>query len=289
MPNSDQSVIAQVSAELGRYVYLLVDPRNSVPFYVGKGQGVRFLEHGKAVPEDLSTEEGPKAQTIHEIRNAHLEPEIWIVRYALSAAEYTAVEAALIDLLQSFPINPQSEGPRRPFTARPQLTNLRRESAAGHGMVFLDHLVSEFAAPDLEDQTPMLLITLGDWVDLDQEEIAGKKTRNGAGFKIEWHNPERRNASFEEMGVGVSAWWVLSEKNVRQKQIEHVVALYRGVTRGLFRIDHTSWDVNSDGRRAFDLTPLTSGKLFESTVGPHGHRVRGRARGSQNPIYYWPR
>lgn len=212
MHDSDENLIAQVSAELGRYVYLLLDPRTSVPFYAGKGQGIRFLQHGRAVPENLALEEGRKARAIRDIRNAGLEPEIWIVRYALSAAEYTSVEGALIDLLQSFPVTPQAGGGRRPFSARSQLTNSRREQASGHGMVMLNHIVSEFAAPDLEVQTPLLLIALGAWVDLDHEEIAGKKTRNGAGFKVEWHDPARRNAGLEEMALGASAWWVVSEK-----------------------------------------------------------------------------
>lgn len=42
----DGNVIKQVSERLGQYVYLLVDPRDSRPFYVGKGRGVRMLAHG---------------------------------------------------------------------------------------------------------------------------------------------------------------------------------------------------------------------------------------------------
>lgn len=56
----DDRVIDQVASELGRYVYVLVDPRDSRPFYVGKGQGLRFLSHDRAAPETLDEDEGPK-------------------------------------------------------------------------------------------------------------------------------------------------------------------------------------------------------------------------------------
>jgi hypothetical protein len=78
----DAKVVDQVSSELGCYVYILVDPRDSRPFYVGKGQGVRFLSHGRAVPEELDETEGPKSRVIRALRTAGLDPEVWIARYA---------------------------------------------------------------------------------------------------------------------------------------------------------------------------------------------------------------
>ena len=41
----DPAVLKQVSDELQLYVYMLVDPRNGIPFYVGKGQGIRAHAH----------------------------------------------------------------------------------------------------------------------------------------------------------------------------------------------------------------------------------------------------
>ena len=38
-------VIRQVSDELQQYVYALVDPSTQVPFYVGKGRGLRHAAH----------------------------------------------------------------------------------------------------------------------------------------------------------------------------------------------------------------------------------------------------
>ena len=102
----DEHVLNQVADELGLYVYLLVDPRTARPFYVGKGRGLRYAAHGLAaqIGEETREEESRKHEVINHLRAQGLEHEIWILRYGLSTTEYTAVEAAAIDLLMSFPI-----------------------------------------------------------------------------------------------------------------------------------------------------------------------------------------
>lgn len=46
MTTDDPRIVGQVAEQLGNYVYVLVDPRDSIPFYVGKGIGGRMLQHG---------------------------------------------------------------------------------------------------------------------------------------------------------------------------------------------------------------------------------------------------
>lgn len=75
------------------YVYVYIDPRNSQPFYVGKGKGNRAFSH----LEDLS--ETKKAAKIKEICEDGLEPQIDFLRYGLSDSEAALVEAAAIDLI----------------------------------------------------------------------------------------------------------------------------------------------------------------------------------------------
>lgn len=282
----DPKVLAQVSDRLGNYVYLLVDPRDSRPFYVGKGRGVRFSSHGFEAEDASRENDGRKVTRIKEIRAAGLEHEIWIVRYGMNQSEYTAVEGAVIDVLGSFPVKPSDE-PYRPLVLRAELTNMRREDATGKGMILLDRLIDELAAPPLTTEASLLLITLGAWRDAE-EVVAGARRRVGHGFKRKWQDPAVRDTEVSALEMSTSAWWVVNPDAVTRRGVRHAVAVHRGVTRGLFEIVPESW-VSANGRHAFVGTPILSGDLLDEVVGPHGHRVTEKQRGSQNPISYWPR
>jgi hypothetical protein len=302
-PAVDSTVLDQVAAELGLYVYLLVDPHDGVPFYVGKGRGLRYAAHGLEANDVAAVgdvEQSRKHTRISELRQQGLEHEIWILRYGLTAGEYTAVEAAAIDLLMTFPVTPGEDGQRLPLALQGQLTNARREDARSHGMRLLDSIIDEYAAPPLATETPLLLITLNGWNDMPEGEvIAGGTTRYGAGYKPEWLVSSSRVRAFEAIGESLSAWWNLSPSSVERRGIKRVVAVHRGVTRALFEIQQDSWEtvvtdrLDKRGRpiskTAFKVTPITQGALFDEVVGRHGHRVVGRAKGAQNSLYYWPR
>jgi uncharacterized protein len=126
---------------------MLVDPDSGVPLYVGKGHRLRHAAHlAEALisVEESPEEESRKLAKIREIlaRNSGSEPEVWIIRYGLSKPDYTAAEAALIDLLMSFPVVPSLNGEARlPLGYKSQLTNARRENARGHGITLLRTLV----------------------------------------------------------------------------------------------------------------------------------------------------
>jgi uncharacterized protein len=297
-----QAVLDQVSSELQAYVYMLVDPESGIPFYVGKGHNLRHADHvaEAVVPVDEADEErSRKLAKIDEIRARGLDPEVWILRYELKSAEYTAVEAAAIDLLMSFPLRPIGEGEvRLPLWCREQLTNARRESAHGHGVTLLQTLIDDYAAPPLTASRPLLLITLNGWQDFpDGEVIAGGRVRYFAGWKPEWLVSSVRREAYDEIGESISAWWSVSPQVVADCGIEHVVAVHRGVTRALFKIEPGSWEtittdrVAKNGRpitkSAFRFQTISSGPLFDEVIGPHGRRVP-RAQGAQNSINYWP-
>ena len=299
------SVLRQVADELQAYVYMLVDPESGIPFYVGKGHGLRYAEHLatalQPVNDEATAERSRKLAAIDKILARGLEPEVWILRYGLKPSEYTAVEAASIDLLMSFAVRPRQESERgTPLGLREQLTNARRENARGHGVTLLKTLIDEYAAPPMTTRTPLLLITLNGWTDLpDGELIAGGRVRYGAGYKHEWLVSSVRRNVYDEIGESVSAWWSVSPKVVEAADIRHVAVLHRGVTRALFQIEPGSWETittdrtDKNGRpitkSAFWFKTIDSGPLFDQVVGPHGHRIPARAQGAQNAIYYWPR
>lgn len=302
------SILSQVAGELGRYVYLLVDPQTGIPFYIGKGQGERFLAHGYEADwvRTLEASEDPiveaelegrdkekehynKTNMINQIRSRGQQPQIWIVRHGLTSdRQYTAIEASLIDIFMSFPVSPITtpDSPRIPLL-QGKLTNLRRELSHSHGIRLLDDIISEFAAPPLHTSLPLLSITLGGWID-QKATLAGGRTREGYGYKREWLNSVERDRHIEEIAASAAGWWDIDSGRPNCEGIEHAVVAYQGVSRALLRITPNSWEGARGERKSFDYTVVTSGPLFEEVVGPHGHRMPRKKRGQRGVHQYWP-
>ncbi|MFJ2509348.1 TY-Chap domain-containing protein [Arthrobacter citreus] len=292
-PRHDRRIIEQVASLLGNYVYLLIDPRDKRPFYVGKGIRSRMQDHGLEAEELTASEDEPagehsrKIARITDIRDAGVEPEVWILRFGMSSNEYTASEAVAIDLLMSFQLAPVQ--PSYPLETGYQLTNARREAEKGHGIRTLDSLIAEFAAPVLEPtDEPLLLITLKNWHD-EPLQTPGGTIRSGYGFKASWFNPETLKMELDQLADSVRCWWKLNQDRVEKGNIQHVVAVHRGVTRALFEIVPGTWETNEHGRRGFQVKPVLEGTLYERVIGPYGHRTPQKQTGDQSTINYWPR
>ncbi|MGH3570375.1 MAG: hypothetical protein ACRDUW_00850 [Pseudonocardiaceae bacterium] len=295
MTADDPRIVRQVAEQLGNYVYVLVDPRDSMPFYIGKGIGVRMLQHGidaaqlSAPGSEDNDETSRKIARINIIRATGAEPVIWVLRYSMGT-EYTAVEAAAIDLLMSFPVQPafSPDATRVPLAEPHQLTNARREASRGHGITTLAQLIDDLAAPPLTTTAPLLLITLREWTTLE-EPLPGGGTRTGFGFKRTWLNETPRRQDIDVLADATRCWWAINPHSVKTHGIEHAVAVYGGVTRALFRILPDSWEQLKERRHGFCAEPILTGALFDDVVGRHGHRVPAKTRGDQSQFNYWPR
>ena len=88
-----------VADRLGCYVYRLIDPRNGMTFYVGRGRGDRVFSHanGTAAATELEDDESLKKKIIHAIRNDHFEVQHVIHRHGMDEKTAREVEAALIE------------------------------------------------------------------------------------------------------------------------------------------------------------------------------------------------
>jgi hypothetical protein len=75
------------------YVYLLVDPRNGLPFYVGKGKNNRCHAHRK---EALEGRRGARYNVIREILIAGMEVEIRKIKWFDDSREALEYEAGII-------------------------------------------------------------------------------------------------------------------------------------------------------------------------------------------------
>ena len=86
-----------VSAQLGYYVYRLIDPRNGETFYVGKGNGNRLFAHIRGEADAVGDALSEKLQRIREIRVSGFEVGHVIHRHGLDEKTAFEVEAALIE------------------------------------------------------------------------------------------------------------------------------------------------------------------------------------------------
>jgi len=90
-----------VTEKIGYYVYLLIDPRDDVIFYVGKGVGNRCFSHLKVARKTRADTAGdyPKLRRIRAIEKAGLDVRIDVLRHGLDEPTAFHVEASAIDLL----------------------------------------------------------------------------------------------------------------------------------------------------------------------------------------------
>jgi hypothetical protein len=84
----------KVQKQLKSYVYVYIDPRNKLPFYVGQGKNNRIFDH-----VNDTRDEARKVQILRQLEALEVQPVIEILRHGLSADEAKLVEAVCIDLL----------------------------------------------------------------------------------------------------------------------------------------------------------------------------------------------
>ena len=131
-----------VCEKIGYYVYILKDPVNSQPFYVGKGSGNRLFNHVTCAL--TSPEESDKLDLIREIINGGREVEHYILRHGLTEELALEIESACIDLLGA-----------------EYLTNaVKGHHSWARGLKTVDEIIQQYDAREVTITEPAIIINI---------------------------------------------------------------------------------------------------------------------------------
>lgn len=238
----------EIAAILKSYVYVYFDPRNKLPFYIGKGCGNRAFDH--LCEQAKSKKVSKKVLRIKEIKKAGLEPQIEILRYGLSDGEATIVEAAVIDLM------------------RPELTNAHRgEHSGGFGRISAQELAIMLKARPTKIEHKAILIRINKLYSSNMSADELYEATRGI-WKI---GPKRNQAEF------AMAVYQGIVREVYQIKKWHPAGTLRYQTRD-------SSNFSGSGRWEFDGTVTPNIKIRGQYI---GRSVRSYlAPASRNPIKY---
>lgn len=109
----------QAREKLKYYVYLYVDPRTDIVFYVGKGKGNRAFSHLR------DQNECEKVRVMEELDKLGLEPRIEILKYGMTEQQALLVEATAIDLLDIKKLTNKVRGHRSHYGIRAEAKEIR--------------------------------------------------------------------------------------------------------------------------------------------------------------------
>lgn len=237
-----------VAEKLKFYVYLLIDPRTNLVFYVGKGRGSRAYAHSlEALGEPGADEGNLKLETIRAIHAAGQEVRLEILRHGMTEDQAFQVESAGIDLLLR-------HGSVADDETAAGLSNLQRGHDAELGIASIEDLAALYGAKPVVIEDPMILIrpsTL--WWQAKSDVDRYEATRK---------------------------WWKVGVAS--RARVSHAAAVVDGIIRMVWKIDRWDADPAEAGRAGFTgaRDPLLEARYVWGDVSDL------LPLGAQNPIRY---
>ncbi|MGH7641700.1 MAG: LEM-3-like GIY-YIG domain-containing protein [Candidatus Dormibacteria bacterium] len=237
-----------VAEMLKSYVYLLIDPRTNLLFYVGKGKGDRAYAHAVAALGglDQATRGHLKMGTIREIHRSGRMVRIEILHHGMTDDEAFLVESASIDLVRH--LGTVADG----GTAA-TLANVHRGHDSRFGIATVEDLAARYAARQVVIRDPLILIRPSNlWWGAKDDHERYEATRK---------------------------WWKASASS--RARVTHAAAVVDGIVRMVWKI--ATWeDDAANGRAAF--TGSRDPELEARYV--WGDVSAVLPLGAQNPIRY---
>lgn len=245
---------SETCKEIKNYVYRLIDPRNGLTFYVGRGRGNRVFAHinealGKVEGDDqhyIFDDDSDKIATIKEIRNSGHNVIHVIQRWGMDEEVAKEVESALIDAYFG-------------------LTNRVSGSAHSHGVCTVEWLEEKFGLTEYIDDfaLPPYIIIKVQW----------------------WRINEMKFSSFpERLYHAVRHCWKIADWRANTRKLPYVLAVVDGVVREVYKVD--KWTLVPDGRGRFAF----EGVVAETSIRDHylNHYIpqKYKSKGAQTPFMY---
>lgn len=252
-----ESFSQKTQEELKFYVYILIDPRDSKIFYVGKGIGNRVFSHINEVIFNPSMTE--KLEIIRAIKSENLKVKHFIIKHGLEENEAIIVESVLIDFLTF-----------RDFTEVSKISNI----VAGHhsfnqGIKTVSECEILYNCEELKKENikhNILVININ-------------KTYNNKR-KRKTDNPIYDRPNIYEATRG---WWVLDRQ--RAEKSDFVLAEYKGIIRAIFKPEKWVQDIENRGpkRWGFQGLEVNDKEILDIYLNKELPKIKGMA----NPIRYF--
>ena len=219
--------------ELKSYVYILLDPQDNKPFYVGKGNNNRVFEHiNQAISDsDKSTLKYDKIREIVNVRKQSVQHII--VRHGITDREAFQIEASLIDTLIHCGIG---------------LTN----EQGGHnsiekGLMTSEEIIQKYNADPIDEINNDCVI-----ININTSYNDLKKNARKDG----------RNIETTAIYQATKETWFIGKDKVNQ--LKYVLSEYKGLIVEVFEVDENGWYVKQRGKnktvRDSNKKPVLDGK-----------------------------
>lgn len=239
--------------ELKYYVYRLIDPRNGLTFYVGKGKGNRVFAHinqalkdynGENHIEDEDQETDLKLQVINDIQSYGLNVIHIIHRFGMADKTAFEVEGAVIDSFLS-------------------LTN----RSNGHhnnenGISNAEEIEKRFSRTEYQDSSS------------NPKYIIFKTSK--------WRLEDLEGSYDERLYYATRHCWKISPDNA--KKYPYALSVIDGVVREVYKIER--WELVEDGRGRYEFHGHVADENIRNILYDHRIPSRYRTKGQASPFLY---